>query len=102
MTNFFYQCSKNKLAFTEEGGFAVLLSLLHSPCSDQVAQSLSQVFHNLCNIKMEHRVNWMSNEGLIKYLVDFADRNKESSIIQEHLLWALLNITLIPGMQKVN
>lgn len=93
LTNFFYRCVKNKIAFSNDGGFAALLPLLRTPITEPVAEALSRVFHNLCSLKMEYR-NQMMSFDLMKHLLDLATNYLTNPIIQENLLWALLNITL--------
>lgn len=93
LTNFFYRCVKNKLAFANEGGISALLPLLKSTPPEPLAHALSLALHNLCNQKMENRIEMMSL-GLIRNLIDLSQNHLSNSKIQQNVLWALLNLTL--------
>jgi len=93
LTNFFYRCTKNKMTFSTEGGLEILQSILRNPSDGPMALALSRIFHNLCNTKVEFRMQ-MSSFGINKSLVDLAATHIQDPFIIENLLWAFLNITL--------
>lgn len=91
--NCLYRRDRSKITFMEEGGLAEILHFQLSANRVQVFQMVTRLLRNLCKQDDIHRA-WIINEEFFKYVVEISLLFMDDAVIQENIIWILLNVTL--------
>eukprot|EP01126_Amoeba_proteus_P056912 TRINITY_DN7210_c0_g2_i1.p1 TRINITY_DN7210_c0_g2~~TRINITY_DN7210_c0_g2_i1.p1 ORF type:complete len:306 (+),score=60.39 TRINITY_DN7210_c0_g2_i1:148-1065(+) len=104
----FFQCVDNKLSFIRQGGLSVFLETLRMYMDDvRVTERGSITLRTFsCGGNPyrtlpgeDHRIT-LSNEGVLQVLLDISRKYPSNPLLQENVLWSLLNLTINSRMMK--
>jgi len=92
LVNCLYKNEKSKITFITEGLFELYnIEIVKERL--RTFQYVSRLLRNLCKIEQVFRSRLITDKFII-YLINMSREFLEDTVIQENILWALLNVTL--------